>query len=85
MKTPFGQTPDGRDTHLYTLQNAPGFRADIAECGGTVVRIFVPDRHGVCLEIRHFPDSTNQPAFPSVLLRPGATLRSTTIYRFSSR
>ena len=40
-------------------------------------------RHGFCLETQHFPDSPNQPQFPSVILRPGHTLRSTTIYRFS--
>ncbi|HVU18221.1 MAG TPA: aldose epimerase family protein [Candidatus Didemnitutus sp.] len=39
---------------------------------------------GFCLETQHFPDSPNQAAFPSVILRPGATLRSTTIYRFSA-
>lgn len=42
-------------------------------------------RHGFCLETQHFPDSVNQPAFPSVILRPGATLRSTTIYRLSAQ
>jgi aldose 1-epimerase len=42
-------------------------------------------RHGFCLETQHFPDSPNQPAFPSVILRPGETLRSTTVYRFSAR
>ena len=42
-------------------------------------------RHGFCLETQHFPDSVNQPAFPSVILRPGVTLRSTTIYRLSAR
>ena len=36
-----------------------------------------------CLEMQHFPDSPNQPNFPSVILRPGQTFRSTTIYRFS--
>jgi aldose 1-epimerase len=40
-------------------------------------------RHGFCLETQHFPDSPNQPQFPSVILRPGQVLRSTTIYRFS--
>jgi aldose 1-epimerase len=40
---------------------------------------------GVCLETQHFPDSPNQPAFPSTVLRPGETFRSTTIYRFSTR
>lgn len=42
-------------------------------------------RGGFCLETQHFPDSPNQPQFPSVILRPGETYRSTTIYRFSTR
>lgn len=37
------------------------------------------------LETQHFPDSVNQPGFPSVLLRPGETYRSTTVYRFADR
>ena len=39
-------------------------------------------REGFTLETQHFPDSPNRPAFPSTVLRPGATFRSTTIYRF---
>ncbi len=39
-------------------------------------------RYGFCLETQHFPDSPNQPAFPSTVLRRGATFRSTTILRF---
>lgn len=40
-------------------------------------------RHtGFCLETQHFPDSPNQPAFPSTVLRPGERLVSTTEYRF---
>ena len=41
-------------------------------------------RGGLCLETQHFPDSVNQPSFPSTLLHPGQTYRSTTVYRFSS-
>jgi aldose 1-epimerase len=41
-------------------------------------------RGGFCLETQHYPDSPNQPSFPSTILRPGATLRSTTVYRFSA-
>lgn len=37
----------------------------------------------VCLETQHFPDSPNQPGFPSTVLRPDETYRSTTIHRFS--
>lgn len=44
-----------------------------------------PRRAGFCLETQHFPDAPNQPGFPSVILRPGQTYRSTTVYRFDAR
>ena len=37
---------------------------------------------GLALETQHFPDSPNQPHFPSIVLRPGERFQSTTIYRF---
>lgn len=40
-------------------------------------------RYGVCLETEHFPDSPNQKKFPSVILKPGETYRTQTIYAFS--
>ena len=39
-------------------------------------------RTGFCLETQHFPDSPNQPSFPSTLLKPGETFKSQTIYAF---
>ncbi|MDG4862041.1 galactose mutarotase [Streptomyces sp. T-3] len=39
----------------------------------------------LCLETQHFPDSPNQPAFPSTVLRPGQTYRSSTVHSFSAR
>jgi aldose 1-epimerase len=39
---------------------------------------------GFCLETQHFPDSVNHANFPSVILKPGETYRSTTIYRFAT-
>jgi aldose 1-epimerase len=42
-------------------------------------------RHGFCMEPQHFPDSPNQPDFPSVVLRQGQTYRNTIMYRFSVR
>lgn len=38
-----------------------------------------------CLETQHYPDSVNHPAFPSTILRPGQTFRSTTEFRFSAK
>jgi aldose 1-epimerase len=40
---------------------------------------------GICLETQHFPDSPNQPSFPSTVLRPGEKFSSTTELRFSAR
>ena len=40
---------------------------------------------GLCLETQHFPDSPNQPQFPSTVLHPGETYRQTTIFQFGVR
>ena len=42
-------------------------------------------RGGFCLETQHYPDSPNQPQFPSTILRPGADYETRTVYRFSVR
>lgn len=42
-------------------------------------------RTGFCLETQHFPDSPNQPEFPSTILRAGHHYRTTTIYKFGTR
>ena len=39
-------------------------------------------RTGFCLETQHFPDSPNQPNFPSTTLRPGEEYRTTTVFTF---
>jgi aldose 1-epimerase len=40
-------------------------------------------RSAFCLETQHFPDSPNHKDFPSTVLKPGKTFRSTSIYNFS--
>lgn len=40
-------------------------------------------RGGFCLETQHFPDSPNQPNFPSTVVRPGRPYRSATVYKFA--
>ena len=42
-------------------------------------------RNGLCLETQHYPDSPNQPAFPSTILKPGQTYQSKTVWKFGSR
>jgi aldose 1-epimerase len=69
---------DQPGVQLYT---ANGFNGTLAGKYGATFPV-----HGaVCLETQHYPDSVNEPSFPSTLLRPGETFHSTTIYRFSAR
>ncbi|MDR6757779.1 aldose 1-epimerase [Mycoplana sp. BE70] len=39
---------------------------------------------GFCLETQHFPDSPNKPDFPTTVLKPGETLKSTTVHKFTT-
>jgi len=57
------------------VQFYSGNNLDVARNG------FEP-RGGFCLETQHFPDSPNQPQFPSTILRPGQTYESTTVFLF---
>jgi aldose 1-epimerase len=43
-----------------------------------------PRRSAFCLETQHYPDSPNQPKFPSVIVKPGERYHTTTSYRFSA-
>lgn len=43
-----------------------------------------PHRSAICFEAMHLADSPNHPEFPSTVLRPGETWRSTTVYQFST-
>ena len=38
---------------------------------------------GFCLETQHYPDSINQPNFPSTVLKPGGAYQTTTLFKFS--
>ncbi|MGI6322403.1 MAG: aldose epimerase family protein [Bacteroidales bacterium] len=52
-----------------------------AETGGKQFKA----RSGFCLESQHYPDSPNQPGFPSTIINPGTKFKSRTIYKFSVR
>ena len=44
-----------------------------------------PKYGAFCLETQHYPDSVNHPEFPSVVLRPGQTYKTTTVHKFSAK
>ncbi len=60
--------------HLYT----GNWLADEEGKGGR----HYPRQSAICLETQHHPDSINKPSYPSVVLRPGETFTSQTIYKF---
>ncbi|MCV6606047.1 MAG: galactose mutarotase, partial [Porticoccaceae bacterium] len=49
--------------------------------GGAVYR----HRNGFCLETQHYPDSPNQPNFPSTVLKPGEQYKTSTVFEFGVR
>ena len=63
---------------MYGAQNMDGTMP--AKAAGKTL----PQFAGVALETQHYPDSPNHPEFPTTVLRPGETFRSTTEYRFSA-
>jgi len=77
----------GRGLDIHTTE--PGMQCysgnfldgSVAGKGGVPLRY----RSGIALETQHFPNSPNEPSFPSTILRPGAEHRSRTIYHFVVR
>ena len=61
--------------HIYT---ANGLKGNQKGKQG----IAYPRRSAICFEAMHLADSPNHPEFPSTVLRPGETWRSTTVYQF---
>ncbi len=61
---------------VYSTNNVNGSQVN---ADGQVIR----PREALALETQHFPDSPNKAAFPTTILVPGETFRSTTIFRFS--
>lgn len=75
----------GRKMEVSTTQPGIQFYSGNFLDGTTVGTTGHPYRQGdaFCLETQHFPDSPNQPSFPSTELRPGETHSTTTVYKFS--
>jgi aldose 1-epimerase len=70
---------------VYTNEPGLQFYAGNAMSGKDVGKhsTLYPHRGALCLETQHYPDSPNQPAFPTTTLRPGENYLSRCIYKFS--
>jgi aldose 1-epimerase len=74
----------GRVMEIFTTEPGIQFYGGVW-LDGTIVgkqgKVYRPCQ-GLCLETQHYPNSPNQPDFPSTVLRPGETYRSRTVHRF---
>jgi aldose 1-epimerase len=81
-----GDPESGRVLLTYTDQPGVQFYTgnflvgDLVGTSGNTYR----QSDGFTLETQHFPDSPNQPDFPSTVLKPGEEFTSTTIYGFTT-
>jgi aldose 1-epimerase len=62
------------------LYNGIGLGKEVVHDGVRAVKY-----GGFCLETQHFPDSINQPNFPTVVLRPGKTYETSTTFKFAAK
>ena len=49
--TGFGMTADGKEAHLYTLENKNGMKACVSDLGAVLVNLFVPDKDGKLTDV----------------------------------
>ena len=75
---------NGRKMEVFTTEPGVQFYGGnfMKDIGGKNGQVYVR-RGALCLETQHFPDSPNQPDFPSVVLNPGEKYTQTCIYKFS--
>ena len=77
----------GRQLEMWTTEPGVQFYTGNSLDGSLVGKggVHYQKHAGLCLEAQHFPDSVNQPRFPSTILRPGAVYHQETIYKFSTK
>ncbi|OJU28626.1 MAG: galactose mutarotase [Sphingobacteriales bacterium 41-5] len=72
---------------MDVLTQEPGvqlYTGNFMQSKNTLVGGFKDDfRTAFCLETQHYPDSPNQPSFPSTVLKPGETYHTISYYKFS--
>lgn len=70
---------------IYTQEPGLQFYSGNFNEGKNTLKSGAKDIHrgAFCAETQHFPDSPNQPAFPSVELKPGTAYHTVSYYKFS--
>jgi aldose 1-epimerase len=84
----WARDPDsGRTLSIFTTEPGIQFYAGNFLDGtlvGTSGRVY-RQSYGFALETQHFPDSPNQPSFPTTVLRPGEEYDTTTVFHFGTK
>ncbi|MBD0284123.1 MAG: galactose mutarotase [Flavisolibacter sp.] len=77
----------GIEMTVYTQEPGMQFYGGNFMTGEKTLKNGSPDdfRTAFCLETQHFPDSPNQPQFPSTVLEPGQVYQTETVYQFSTQ
>lgn len=72
---------------IFTEEPGIQFYSGNFMAGRHVVKGGAKDDHrtGFCLETQHYPDSPNQPSFPSTELKPSQVYKTVSIYKFSAK
>ena len=77
----------GRVMEVFTTE--PGFQLYTANYLDGSLKgkngIVYKKQYAFCIETQHFPDSPNQPDFPSTILNPGDEYHQLTVYKFSTK
>jgi aldose 1-epimerase len=75
----------GRSLEVYTTEPGLQFYTGNFLDGTFKARDGKPiNQHAaLCMETQHFPDSPNEPAFPTTILKPGQKYHSETVYKLS--
>jgi aldose 1-epimerase len=79
------ETTSGRVMEVHTTEPAIQFYTGNFLDGTLKGKngIVYKKRSALCLETEHYPDSPNQPKFPTTVLKPGETYKTQTVYKFS--
>ena len=77
----------GRTLEVWTTEPGIQFYCATFLDGSIIGKSGKPyeSRSGLCLETQHYPDSPNQPNFPSTALYPGDVYKSTTVFKFGAK
>jgi len=75
----------GITMQIFTEEPGLQFYSGNFMAGANTISGGAKDEHrtAFAMETQHYPDSPNQPNFPSTVLRPGQTYKTVTIYKFS--